>query len=415
MGADGRVNVRTYLRQVGVLLFGNVAAQLVNLASYPVLTRLYSPAEFGGFALFLTAVGILGPVACARFDLPIQSSKDWQLAAVFRQALRMNVGVSVLATLLAGAYGLLTGEMGLDLALLVGIGVFLSGYALAALALLVRLERYRHYSRSLMVRSLATAAGQIGLWLALPGALGLILGFCIGSAAQAASLWWSLRHIRWRRSTTKHRRAIAARYRRQVMTDIPSTLVAGVVLNIMNVLLLALYSRVEVGYYSLAYRVAVLPLALISGSLSEVFFQKASASYRSKGTFWNELRFNVLVSAGLSAFIFAMLGLLARPVFALAFGRGWLPAADLLILLLPMLTVRFVSASIQTAPLVVGRAKVLLFQHVGLLAAMLIAYLAAKALALPIDRYVLLTSILMTLVYACYVTYVSLMVRKHHS
>jgi O-antigen/teichoic acid export membrane protein len=289
--------------------------------------------------------------------------------------------------------------------------VFLSGYTLAALALLVRLERYRLYSRSLMIRSLGTAVGQIGLWLVRPDALGLILGFCIGFAAQALSLWWSLRHVQWRRSTARHRRAVAARYRRQVMTDVPSTLIAGVVLNIMNVLLLALYSRVEVGYYSLAFRVAVLPLSLISGSLSEVFFQKASASYRATGTFWKELRFNILVSTGLSVLIFGSLGLVARPVFAFAFGTGWLQSADLLILLLPMLMVRFVSATIQTAPLVVGRAKILLFQHLGLLIVMLGAYIAARTFALAINTYVLLTSVLMAFVYTCYVTFVSLMVR----
>ena len=408
------MNVRTYVRQVGVLLFGNVAAQLVNLGSYPVLTRLYSPAEFGGFALFLTAVGILGPVACARFDLPVQSSKDWQLAAVFRQALRMNVIVSVLATLLAGAYGLVTHKMGVDLAVLVGVGVFLSGYTLAALALLVRLERYRLYSRSLLLRSLATAAGQIGLWFLLPGALALILGFCFGSAVQSVSLWRSLRHVEWRRSTARHRRAIAARYRRQVMTDVPSTLVAGVVLNIMNVLLLALYSRAEVGYYSLAFRVAVLPLSLISGSLSEVFFQKASASFRAAGTFWNELRFNVLVSASLAIFIFGPLALLARPLFGFAFGRGWLPAADLLILLLPMLIVRFVSLTIQTAPLVVGRANWLLAQNLGLVTAILVAFELARADRWPIDRYVLLTSLLMSAVYLGFILYVSTRVWRRY-
>ena len=157
------MNVRVYVRQVGVLLFGNAAAQLVNLASYPILTRLYSPSDFGGFALFLTAVGILGPIACARFDPPVQSSKDWQLPAVFRQAMRMNVGVSSFATVSAAAYALLTHEMGIDLVLLVGFGVFLTGYVLAALALIVRHERFPLHSTSMLVRALATAVMQPGL------------------------------------------------------------------------------------------------------------------------------------------------------------------------------------------------------------------------------------------------------------
>ena len=409
------MNIRVYVRHVFVLLFGNAAAQLVNLASYPVLTRLYSPSDFGGFALFVTAVGVLGPVACARFDPPVQSSKDWQLPAVFRQAMRMNVAVSVLATVAAAAYGLVTRQMGIDLVLLVGAGVFLTGYTLAALALIVRHERFGLYSRSMLARSLVTAAVQAGLWVVLPLALGLILGFCAGMATQAALLWWNLRDVRWRRSAPSHRGAVIARYRRQVLTDVPSTLVAALVLNIMSVLILDLYSRTEVGFYSLAFRIAVLPLTLISGSLSDVFFQKASAAYRNTGRFWNEVRFNVLVSAGLSLFIFGALGLLARPIFDFALGHRWVPAADMLILLLPMLMVRFVSSTVQTAPLVIGRVNILLMQHLGLLAAILISYAAARMGGWPIDRYVLLTSTLMALVYASYLFFVCWFVRRRHS
>jgi O-antigen/teichoic acid export membrane protein len=407
------MNFRIYVRQVAVLLFGNVAAQLINLASYPVLTRLYSPADFGGFALFLTVVGILGPVACARFDLPIQSSKEWQLPAVFRQALRMNIGVSLAAAVATGIYGLVTKNVAMDLAILVGFGVFLSGYTLAALALLVRLERFPLYSRSLLLRSLVTAAAQILLWLVLAQALGLILGFCAGLAAQAIVLRWGLRGISMRRSTSRQWRAVTARYRRQVLTDIPSTLLAGVVLNVLNVLILDLYSRDEVGYYALAFRVAVLPLTLISGPLSDVFYQKACASYRASGAFWNELRFNVGTSAMLSLAIFIPLGVLARPVFAIAFGSKWLPSAEILLLLLPMLITRFISATVQTAPLVIGQVRFLLFQHIGLVAVIVAVYAAGKLLQLDIRTYLLLTSCSTAVVYAAYLLSISALVWRN--
>lgn len=398
-----------------MLLFGNVAAQLINLASYPVLTRLYSPGDFGGFALFLTVVGILGPVACARFDLIVQSTKDWQLPAVFRQAIRTNVTVSLLAAAATALYGLVSDNMGLHLILLVGAGVFLSGYTLAALALLVRQERYAHYSRSMIARSIATAAAQIGLWLLLPEALGLILGFCGGFAVQALVLRQALRGSVWRRSTQAHRNAVLARYRGQVLIDVPSTLLAGIVLNVMNLLLLDLYSRDEVGFYALAFRVAILPLSLISGSLSEVFFQKASASYRATGGFWNEVRLNILSTGALSLLIFVSMAMFARPVFAFVFGAQWLPAADLLIVLTPMLAVRFVSSSIQTAPLVIGRANWLLAQNIGLIGAIAAAYAFARVSDLQIEPFVLLASFLMALTYACFLLFVAVTVQRRYA
>jgi hypothetical protein len=69
--------------------------------------------------------------------------------------------------------------------------------------------------------------------------------------------------------------------------------------------------------------------------------------------------------------------------------------------------VRFVSLTIQTAPLVIGRADWLLAQNLGLVTAILAAFLLATTGLWPIDQYVLTTSLLMSTVYLGFVLYVS--------
>ena len=406
------MNVRSYVQHAMILLFGSGAAQLVNLASYPVLARLYEPAEFGSFALFLSVVGVLGPISCARFDLIVQTCKAWQLPAVYRQALRLNAMVSGCVAIAATGVALLSSALDVQLALLIGAGVFLTGYTLNSNSLLMRQERFRLSAQSVLLRAAIAAVAQVALRFVLPGPLGLIWGFILGFAAQAAVLHFAQRGLRWRRSTGKQRRSVVARYRPQVSIDVPSAILAGLVLNVMSFLALDLYSRTVVGYYSLAFRVAVLPLSLISGSLSDVFFQKASAAYRATGEFWHQVRFNILTSAALSLIVFVPLAMVARPLFDIAFGSAWLPAADMLILLTPMLVVRFISSTVQTAPLVMGRPKLLLAQNIGLLMAILIGYLLAKFLDFTVENYLLLTSVFMAFVYGYYVTHVALVSRR---
>lgn len=408
------MNVRLYVQHAMILLFGSGAGQLVNLASYPVLTRLYEPAEFGGFALFLSIVGIVGPISCARLDLIVQTSRDWQLPAVYRQAMRLNIGVSLLVGVVAVAVAVVSPVLDIAVAILIALSVFLSGYTLSANGLLLRQERFRLSARSVLVRALVVAVTQVALHFVLPGELGLIVGFCAGFAVQAVVLRFAMGTLQWRRSTTGQRRSVLARYKSQIAIDIPSTVLAGLVLNVMSFLALDLYSRTVVGYYALAFRVAVLPLALISGSLSDVFFQNASAAYRRAGEFWHQVRFNIAASAALSLLVFLPLAIFARPLFRIAFGAEWLPAADMLILLTPMLIVRFVSATVQTAPLVMGRAKLLLAQNVGLLASTLAAYAAAKLLRLPVDSFLLWTSILTALVYGAFIAGVSVISLRMH-
>ena len=46
------------------LASGTTAAQLITVASAPVLSRLFTPADFGAAAIFAALNGILVTVAC---------------------------------------------------------------------------------------------------------------------------------------------------------------------------------------------------------------------------------------------------------------------------------------------------------------------------------------------------------------
>jgi O-antigen/teichoic acid export membrane protein len=50
---------------------GIVIAQALPLAITPILTRLYSPSDFGIFAIFVAIVGIFSVMATARYEQAI--------------------------------------------------------------------------------------------------------------------------------------------------------------------------------------------------------------------------------------------------------------------------------------------------------------------------------------------------------
>jgi O-antigen/teichoic acid export membrane protein len=408
------MNIRLYLRQSFMLLFGNGAAQLISLASYVILARLYAPGEFGGFALFMTVVGVFGPIACGRFELIIQSAPDRQLPALIARARRSNMLISAAVAVISLAFAAVIGEISLIEALLVGVGVFLTGWVLTSNARLLRAQRYSVAARTTAIRSAVTAVAQIILALSSPTAVSLIVGFCAGLAVQALLLTRATHGLPRPRSTKRRDQFIMARYASQISLDVPTTLLAATVLNIMNFLVLDLYSREDVGYYSMAFRVAALPLTLISGALAEVFYQKASASYRATQGFWRELRFNLLLTLSISMFIIVPVGILAPPIFSIAFGPQWERAGYLLVCLLPLLAVRLVTDSVQIAPLIIGRPGWRLATQVGLLAVMGLSYLMAKAFNLPIETFLTSTSLLMAAIYASYVILLAATVRRRY-
>ena len=151
----------------------------------------------------------------------------------------------------------------------------------------------------------------------------------------------------------------------------------------------------------MAYRVAVLPLTLISGALAEVFYQKASAAFWAclKMDFTNQLRFNIVLTVSLSLFIVVPIAFLAPPIFSFAFGPQWERAGYMVIFLLPLLAVRLVTDFVQIAPWVIGRAGWRLLTQIALLAVIGLSYLRAKLLHMPIEAFPFTTSLLTATVY----------------
>jgi O-antigen/teichoic acid export membrane protein len=63
-------------KNVVMLFAGTAIAQAIPVAISPILTRLYSPEEFGLFALFFSISNLLGVIATARYELAIVLPKD---------------------------------------------------------------------------------------------------------------------------------------------------------------------------------------------------------------------------------------------------------------------------------------------------------------------------------------------------
>jgi len=62
---------KSFASDVLTLVGGTTFAQIVSLLAAPILTRLYGPEDFGVWALFISVTGIIGVIACLRYELSI--------------------------------------------------------------------------------------------------------------------------------------------------------------------------------------------------------------------------------------------------------------------------------------------------------------------------------------------------------
>lgn len=66
----------SFARSVGVLAGGTAAAQAIGILVLPVVTRLYTPADFTVLAFYSSILGIVAGVACLRLDIAIPLTKS---------------------------------------------------------------------------------------------------------------------------------------------------------------------------------------------------------------------------------------------------------------------------------------------------------------------------------------------------
>jgi lipopolysaccharide exporter len=369
------VDRRQFFHQFLALFSGTAVAQLFNLASYPLLARLYTPADFGLFGTFIAAAAIPGALACGRFELGITTAPDSGRRAILWLCYALAFAVACISTIVMAFYWswAQAPQLGLLLPMLF-LSVLLTGVVNATTMYLMRHESFRYASFGGVVRTATTVIVQLAFVLAIPGPMGLIVGFAIGLVAQSLmGLAIVLRRFPIGTPEVVGMADMYRRFKHQVAVDIPGTLVAALSLNLIPFILQAMHGIRAVGHYALGQRVAVLPLQLFNDSLSQVFFQRAARAQEQRGEFWAEFRFTLLASGAVGLVTMIGLWLFARPVIAIYLGPNWDVAADILVILAPMLAIRGVTMSLATTVFVLGKPAWLLWHNLASLAAMGVA------------------------------------------
>ena len=324
-GRDG------FSRSVFTLLTGTTVALAISYLAQPVLTRLYAPEAFGLFDSFAAIIGLLIPFASMRYEDAVMLPGDNREALdVLGLSVAIVAGVCLLCAGLIGTghvLGWWNGSLTPWLWWVVPV-LFVARLAKLGEQWLARRRRYAGISRGQALQAGVTAASRIALRYSTPPASpgGLIAGYLAGSLA--GCLWYGSR-LRETLGALAHRMvsprplwAAARRYRRFPLFSMPSTLLNALLSRLPFLLLLYFFDSSVVGYFGRAYALFAVPLGLIGGAVSQVFFVEGAERIRTAG--FSELTHRVhdrLVMLG----IFPALGLiLAGPeVFGFVLGGPW--------------------------------------------------------------------------------------------
>lgn len=344
-----------FIRSVALLGTGTVIAQLIGIAASPILTRLYTPADFGLVALFGAIVGSFSMAICGRFEVALVVAKS---LAHSRQLLGVAFIVALLLSLLTFFAALFFGNyinqlfnasrLG-DWILLAPLALLLSGILTGLNYYSNRTHEYALISRSKVFGSVFGVIFSISFGLiGLP--YGLLLSGVLGTVAVTSWLLYHYRHL-WTNSLllwNPRKRILVRRYRDFPIYNASSGLLDGVTLALPVFFLSRYFPEAVVGYYALMLRVALAPIGFVSGAVSQVNLKKVADLVNQGQPVRPYLLKITLLLAAIVAPLMLFLMLYAPPLFAWVFGEQWRVAGTYLQILMPALALRFVVSTVST-------------------------------------------------------------------
>lgn len=352
-----------FLQNAAKLFTGTALAQIISVVASPVLSRLYTPEDFGTFALYNSTLSILLIFSTGRYDVAIVSAKLRSSAINLVSLSFIILGaltflISLLLVLLHKWVIEFVDKADLSQVLYLIPVSFLSMGAYQILSYWANREKnYSFLATSKIVQNLSNISVAISVGVFLSLGLGLVWGQLIGALMAFAMITYKgrsfFKEIGAHTSKSSLRNS-AIEFKDFPKYSLPSAFLDTFTAQIPIYLITFLFNEALTGHFSFAYRILSLPISLVGVSLGQVFYQKLTEIHQSD----QDSKKFILKMWGLLFLIgfipFTILLLFGTEIFTLAFGSEWKEAGKIAsILAIPLLFI-FCSSPTSTAFIVYG-------------------------------------------------------------
>jgi O-antigen/teichoic acid export membrane protein len=402
-----------YTRNILTLVTGTTIAQSIPIIISPILTRLYSPEDFGIFALFIAISSIVGSIVNGRYELAIMlPKKDEDAINILVLGLIITSFISLLLLILIILFNddivkLLNNKEIKFWLYLIPVAVFFIGFWNLLIYFHNRKKNYKNIAKTNILRSIITSIIQLSIGYIKQGVVGLITGQMIAQFFANIKLlkYFIKNKILFSKISKVKIIAMAKRYK-----DFPKYSMLAALLNslshyFVNILISIFYNIGILGYYNLVQRILGVPSSLIGNSISKVFFQQALEEKHKTGkaiiSFHRTIKKLVIIGIPL----FGILFFIVEDLFTVVFGEKWKIAGTYAKILIPFFFMNFVSSPLAIIMTVFEKQKETLLINFLLLISSIIIIFLSYVLNIKFINFLYIFSAVMFCNYAAYIIY----------
>ena len=323
-----RITKGHLFRSVLLLIGGTTFSQILNIIVSPLITRIYSPEQFGMYTLYTAIIGIIAVGAFKyEFAIPLVNN-DKKAINIILLCILLLISYTVVTFLITIViyYFFSDGIEFRQFIWLIPVGIFFLGIYQIFKQWALRLKEFKNLSKSIILQNITGNLVKIFGGLFGFGGSGLILGYVIGQSFGISQLFKSL----WKRKKLIrfiNKRTIywgLKRYSKFPFYSTPTHLLSSAGRHLPILFISMFYGSQVVGLYGLAYSIVRLPMTLIGNAIGDVFYAEAADVGRKNIARVKKISNRLVKRLSLVGLIPTILLVFFGPqMFSFVFGDAW--------------------------------------------------------------------------------------------
>jgi len=358
-----------YIKNIIFVAFGAIISQIIPIITAPILTRIYSPEDYGIFGLYMSIVSISVTLASARFDLAIfipKNLEDSKRIFVITISISAVFSLFLFLLILATKHNIIVSLnlKGLDSWLLtIPFIVFTISLYQNYLHWLNRIKNFKGLNFLRILNPLLLSFFNILFGFFNFKSIGLILSLMFSYSIMTILYFNSVK--KFLRLTNFNRiRILIRKYKNFPLYSLPSTLSGEIGAQMPTVLLIYYFDEAIAGFFFLATKMISLPFSILGNSIATVYRQEAIEEYNLNGNckVLYIKTFQKLLIISILPVLIIMFG--SKWLFSIYFGAKWIIAGKMASYLSVLVFFQLLSTPMADTILFVNGQKIDLFLQV---------------------------------------------------
>ncbi len=326
-----KIKENDFIKNILTLFTGSVIAQAVGLVALPLLSRLYSPADFGTLGLYMSFVAIISIISGGGYEQAVMlPKKKTEAFHVFLLSVSIALIISLILLIIvlffaAEIADLLNDKMLKKWLYFAPFSVFLLVFLKALNYWFNRAKEFKVIAISKIYKSGTNSAGSVFAGFLKMARIGLIGSWILSQFITAGYFILNIRKqdLRLIKINKLKFIALAKRYKKFPLYDSWSELLGVLSTELPVFFISSFFGGVVTGHYTFAYKILLVPALLITFSVGQAFYQRATEVQHDLEKM-QLLTFSTIKRLFMIAVVpVALISVFGESIFSFVFGAKW--------------------------------------------------------------------------------------------